>query len=75
MIMDCTGQKFGRLTLIKRIVKNRCSFYKCICECGNEKIISYNNLRSGHTKSCGCLFDEVDRTYHAYPVDTCTPLC
>lgn len=27
----------------------------CLCECGNEKIISGKNLRNGHTQSCGCL--------------------
>lgn len=27
----------------------------CRCDCGNEKILSTLNLRSGHTNSCGCL--------------------
>lgn len=27
----------------------------CICDCGNEKIIRENSVKSGRTLSCGCL--------------------
>jgi len=30
----------------------------CQCDCGNEVTVSGNNLRSGNTKSCGCLLRE-----------------
>jgi len=30
----------------------------CICECGNRVKVTLNNLRKGHTKSCGCLARE-----------------
>ena len=31
----------------------------CKCDCGNEKIISGHCLRTGNTKSCGCLQKEI----------------
>lgn len=54
---DLTGQKFGKLTIMKFIVRNEKGHSKwlCECECGNEKIILGNNLKSGLTKSCGCI--------------------
>lgn len=27
----------------------------CLCECGNKTIVTANNLKRGHIKSCGCL--------------------
>lgn len=35
--------------------------WKCVCSCGNETIVAGSDLRSGHTKSCGCLSDESRR--------------
>ena len=31
------------------------SYWNCICECGKEKILSGKDVKSGNTKSCGCL--------------------
>lgn len=57
--VDLTGQKFGRLTVIKRVEnKGRNACWLCKCECGNEKIIRGDSLKSGHTMSCGCLQSE-----------------
>ena len=53
---DLTGKKFGLLTVIGFYEKrNKHQFWKCICDCGNEKIIQQSHLKSGHTRSCGCL--------------------
>lgn len=30
-------------------------FYLCLCICGNERVVSGNSLKSGKSKSCGCL--------------------
>lgn len=54
------GKKFGRLTVIKMDPSKK-DFYFCKCECGNIKSISYRQLLSGRTKSCGCLKKEVSR--------------
>lgn len=57
---DITGQKFGRLTVIKISHKNKQRKYKwlCKCECGNFLKVWGGNLKNGHTKSCGCLQQE-----------------
>ncbi len=62
---DLTGQKFNKLKVIEfaeiRLsgkTKIKKSFWKCICECGNTKIVCGADLKSGHTKSCGCLKNE-----------------
>lgn len=62
-IIDLTGQKFGRLTAIKRVgsSKNKSALWLCKCDCGNEIIATSNNLRNGNTQSCGCLATEIRR--------------
>ncbi len=59
--IDITGQKFGRLTAIKRVANNKRgeAMWLCRCECGNEKEVSASLLRKGVTKSCGCLRKEM----------------
>lgn len=54
--IDITNQKFGRLTAIKTIGKNKAAriLWQCRCDCGNETIVPTGDLRSGHTQSCGC---------------------
>ncbi len=49
---DLTGNKFGLLTVIQYAGK---SAWLCRCDCGNEKVVKTDKLKSGHTKSCGCL--------------------
>lgn len=57
--IDLTGQKFGKLTVIKRSGSdNHGATWLCLCECGNSIIVSSGNLKSGNTKSCGCLRQE-----------------
>ena len=56
---DLTRQKFGRLTVIKRVEnKNKQTYWLCRCECGNEKEVNAGNLKSGNVRSCGCLRHE-----------------
>lgn len=56
-LIDLTGQRFGRLTVIDRVGKNRHreAVWSCQCDCGNECLVGGYNLRSGHSTSCGCL--------------------
>lgn len=56
--LNLTGERFGRLTVIKKTDKRAANnefVYICRCDCG--KIIeSYTSLlRQGRTRSCGCL--------------------
>ena len=60
MRVDLSGQRFGRLTVcgLDSIRGNGETYWKCICDCGNFKIASRGNLKSGTTQSCGCLQKE-----------------
>lgn len=60
--LELTGRKFNRLTVIDfaHIDKSGQTCWLCKCDCGNEKIIRASYLRSGDTKSCGCLKKEID---------------
>lgn len=49
--IDITGQKFNHLTAIKYIDSRKWLFK---CECGRVKAININNVKNGHTQSCGC---------------------
>lgn len=52
---DITGNKYGKLTVIKIDHKERQYFYECLCDCGKVKIVGGAQLKNGTTKSCGCL--------------------
>lgn len=59
---NLTNQKFGRLLVLERdyemqkIAKRVC--WKCECDCGNFISVRAVDLKSGHTKSCGCYKKE-----------------
>lgn len=57
---ELLGHRFGRLVVIVYagddcIMKNNNSRWICQCDCGNTVIVDTGKLKSGHTKSCGCL--------------------
>ena len=58
--IDLTSQKFGRLTVVCRAGSSKRSeaTWNCVCDCGNEKIVTSSSLKIGNTKSCGCIFKE-----------------
>lgn len=56
---DITGQRFGRLVVIKRAMPPQgCergdAWWKCLCDCGKIVPVRGYSLWSGTTKSCGC---------------------
>lgn len=57
ILIDLTGQKFTRLTVIRRdgAAKCRSARWLCRCECGTQRTVSAMHLRGGAIKSCGCL--------------------
>lgn len=62
-IVDLTGEKFGRLTVIGLDDKpGRKTYWICQCECGNVKSVRSDSLKQGVIKSCGCLKKEQDKT-------------
>lgn len=55
---NLVGQRFGRLVTLERIPHyngGKYTFYKCICDCGNECYKKGVSLTDGTTRSCGCL--------------------
>ena len=60
--IDLTGQRFGRLVAIRDSEKRTNSkrvIWECKCDCGGISFVKLGSLRSGNTKSCGCLHKEV----------------
>lgn len=52
------GQRFGRLSVIKKTKIIKDSEYLCLCDCGNTKILKESQLLNGSTHSCGCYRSE-----------------
>ena len=50
------GDRYNRLMAIEFSYKNKNGhqFWLFKCSCGNEKVIYVGNVKSNHTKSCGC---------------------
>ena len=56
VIIDLLGLRFGRLKVLSRGKGNKSgATWRCMCDCGSRTEVSSGKLRSGHTKSCGCL--------------------
>lgn len=55
-MIDLTGQKFGKLTVISPAGRNRwnAQLWRCQCDCGGIRMASGAKMRSGEIKSCGC---------------------
>lgn len=74
---DLTGRKFGRLTVLEE-AEGRSSqgYVRWICQCScKEKtviIVTSGNLKSGKTRSCGCLQRECtinrNKSRENYPI-------
>ena len=52
-----TGDKYGRLTAIEfsSMGKNHHQHWLFMCDCGKKKVLQVERVKSGNTKSCGCL--------------------
>jgi hypothetical protein len=58
------GKRFGRLIILETFLGPQADGYnrticQCRCDCGNTAMVIYQHLRSGNTKSCGCLQREL----------------
>ena len=58
--LDIAGQKFGRLTVTKRLANDHRgrSMWACQCECGNRSKVRGSALMEANTLSCGCIVPE-----------------
>jgi hypothetical protein len=62
MVIDLQGKRFGRLVVLRDAgnipeagrPSGRHAWF-CRCDCGNERTVLQQHLRSGKSLSCGCL--------------------
>lgn len=56
-LINLTGQKFTMLTVEERVgTRGGSAVWRCKCDCGEYKDAKAGDLKSGNTRSCGCLF-------------------
>lgn len=72
-IMKEHGISDSRLTVLKRDYSKNTkeAYWICQCECGNQISVRGSNIRSGQTKSCGCLHSEISRIIM---IEKCKPI-
>ena len=69
-VIDLTGQRFGRLTVVERSEDHvspcghRQTKWLCKCDCGNSVYVSGSNLKASHVQSCGCLVRDIAKSSH-----------
>lgn len=52
------GERNGRLTIVQPLdlfARGRQRRFRCVCDCGNEKVAAGALMRAGKVWSCGCL--------------------
>lgn len=56
-MLDLTNQEFGRLIALEPLDSklNKKTKWRCICQCREIREVTAAYLKSGATKSCGCL--------------------
>jgi hypothetical protein len=55
--VNLIGLRFGKLEVIAFVEMrgNYRSYWKCQCDCGERTVVRCDSLRSGQSRSCGCL--------------------
>ena len=56
--VDLTGQRFGKLVAVSEVAerdRHKRVLWKCLCDCGKQIQVAGEALKSGNTKSCGCI--------------------
>lgn len=63
VLQDIRGNRYGRLTVIDYVGKDKSnhSMWKCKCDCGNEIVTAGYRLKDRTCKSCGCYRVEFSR--------------
>lgn len=63
------GRKFNKLQVIDFYGnKKGRTYWKCKCDCGKVCILEAYKIKSGHTKSCGCLGIENKKMLYKYSI-------
>lgn len=55
-MLELEGMRFGNLRVIARsgFDRNTRTLWRCVCDCGVEKVIRGTHLKYGSVRSCGC---------------------
>lgn len=55
--VELQGVRFHKLLVLEKIGRTKHShvLWACLCNCGKKSNVTTQKLRSGNTKSCGCL--------------------
>lgn len=72
-LIDLTGKRFGRWTILKRVMPNTkwdAHRWICKCDCGKIKILQGRTLKNGTSTNCGCwrLDDLTGKTFNRWTV-------
>ena len=60
------GKRFGRLVVQRRVnYGTGMTHWYCVCDCGLSSIVRAGNLKTGNTRSCGCLKKESELAHLA----------
>lgn len=72
-LIDLTGHRFGRWTVLKRGPdyvsfdrKHRMVRWYCRCDCGNVRLVTGATLKAGTSVSCGCYRREAVSSAQKY---------
>lgn len=54
---DISGVRFGYLVAVESVGRDSTgkTVWSCVCDCGSRSNATALNLKSGNTKSCGCM--------------------
>ena len=67
-IMKEHGVPDSKLIVISEDISQKSNkgeiYWNCQCECGKQVIVIGKHLRSGNTKSCGCLKKDIMQEHH-----------
>jgi hypothetical protein len=58
-LIDMRDRRYGRLTVLYRSAAPGKARWHCVCDCGGRTVALGEGLRSGNTRSCGCLRRDV----------------
>lgn len=64
-LTDLTDKVVGRLLVQRRVEDyiqlngRKRAQWQCVCACGNTVVVEASNLASNHTRSCGCLVEDI----------------
>lgn len=63
------GLKFNKLTVVARegSTKSKHILWRCVCECGKERVVKGTSLRTNEVQNCGCTPREIKIEVRKFP--------